>query len=191
MLNFLWPIFIVISVISAFFSGNIFNINNAILKAGENTINLLLSLLGTICLWNGLMNILKNTSLIQKIKKIIFPLIHLLFPEINKNSKTYEYISMNIISNLLGLGNAATPAGIKALEEMQKSDLEKDTLSDSMGLLLVLNTASIQLIPTSIIAIRTSLGSTNPTQILIPVWGATILAAFVGVLFAKLLMKKI
>ena len=96
-----------------------------------------------------------------------------------------------MIANILGLGNAATPLGIKAMKTMQRKNIKKDTLSNSMMMFIVLNTASIQLIPTNVIAIRTSLNSNNPTTIIIPVWIATVIAAIVGISFTKILIKKI
>ena len=98
-------------------------------------------------------------------------------------------ISMNLIANIFGLGNAATPLGLKAMKSMQKENLKKDTLSNSMLVFIVLNTASIQIIPTTVIAIRNSLGSSNPTKIVFPVWIATILAAITGLLGTMLIIK--
>lgn len=190
MLNILWPIIILISIIYAFFSGNIESVNSSIFNVGESTVNLILTLLGTLCLWNGLMNIIVHTSLITKITVLIRPIMKFLFPDIKKDSEAYNNISMNIVSNILGLGNAATPLGLKAMQEMQKENKNKTALTNSMALFIILNTASIQLIPTTMIALRTSLGSNNPSQILLPVWGATIFAAFAGIISAKILMKK-
>ena len=96
---------------------------------------------------------------------------------------------MNIIANILGLGNAATPLGLKAMSELQKENNNKDELSDNMMMLIVLNTASLQIIPTTVIAIRSSLGSENPTQIIFPVWISTICAAVVGIIFTKIIIK--
>ena len=98
---------------------------------------------------------------------------------------------MNITANMLGLGNAATPLGLKAMKSLQNRNKEKSTLTNSMGILIVLNTASIQIIPTTVIAIRNSLGSKNPTIMIIPVWIATIGAAIAAIITAKILMKKI
>ena len=95
-----------------------------------------------------------------------------------------------MVANILGLGNAATPLGLKAMKTMQKENPKKDTLTNSMAMFIIINTASIQIIPTTVIAIRSSLGSTNPTSIIIPVWIATICAAFAGIIAAKILMKK-
>lgn len=177
MLNIVWPIFIIISFSYAIFSGNLESLNSSIFKSTEDAINLTLSLLGTICLWNGIMQIANETSIIDKLMKILNPIIKLLFPEIKNNKKIKKEISMNIIANILGLGNAATPLGLKAMKSMQKENKNKNVLTDSMMVFIVLNTASIQIIPTTVIAIRNSLNSNNPTSIVFPVWIATICAA--------------
>lgn len=190
MLNIIWPIFIIASIVYAIITGNLDSINNSIFEVGENTINLILTLLGTVCLWNGLMKIVENTSLIKKIAKLISPFMKILFPEIKKGTEAYEEISMNIVSNILGLGNAATPLGLRAMQSMQKENKDKNKLSNSMAMFIILNTASIQLIPTTVIAVRTALGSAEPTKMLVPIWGATIGAAMAGIISAKLLMKK-
>lgn len=190
MLNIIWPIFIIISIGYSFFTGNLENVNNSIFEVGDNTINLILTLLGTVCLWNGIMKIAENTSLIKKISNLLNPFMKILFPEIKKGTEAYEEISMNIVSNILGLGNAATPLGLRAMKSMQKENKDKSKLSNSMAMFIIINTASIQLIPTTVIAIRTSLGSAEPTKMLLPIWGATVGAAIAGVLCAKVLMKK-
>ncbi len=190
MLNIIWPIFIIISIGYSIVTGNLESVNNSIFEVGDNTVNLILTLFGTICLWNGIMKIVENTSLINKISNLLKPFMKILFPEIKKGTEAYEEISMNIVSNILGLGNAATPLGLRAMKTMQKENKDKNRLSDSMAMFIILNTASIQLIPTTVIAIRISLGSTDPTKMLIPIWGATIGAAIAGVLCAKLLMRK-
>lgn len=189
MLNIVWPIFIIISFIYAIFSGNLEKLNSSIFESTETAINLSLTMLGTMCLWNGIIEIAMNTALIDKLNKILKPIINFLFPEVKDNREITSEISMNMIANILGLGNAATPLGLKAMKSMQKCNNEKDTLSNSMIMLIVINTASIQLIPTTVIAIRTSLGSENPTAIVLPVWIATILAAIAGITATKFLIK--
>lgn len=189
MLNIVWPIFIIISFIYAIFSGNLEKLNSSIFESSETAINLSLTMLGTMCLWNGIIEIAMNTALIDKLNKILKPIINFLFPEVKDNREITSEISMNMIANILGLGNAATPLGLKAMKSMQKCNNEKDTLSNSMIMLIVINTASIQLIPTTVIAIRTSLGSENPTAIVLPVWIATILAAIAGITATKFLIK--
>lgn len=189
MLNILWPIFIIISIIFAIFSGNIEEINNSIFESTQSAINLTLTLLGATCLWSGIMEIASKTEIIKKLSKILNKIIKKFFYDLNSESKSYNNIIMNIIANILGLGNAATPLGLKAMSELQKENNDKERLSDNMMMLIVLNTASLQIIPTTVIAVRSSLGSSNPTQIIVPVWIATIGAAAVGVSVAKIIIR--
>lgn len=190
MLNIIWPAFIIVSVLYALISGNIQNVSNGIFDSASSAVELTLTFFGTICLWNGIMEIAKNTSLINRLTKILNPFIRFLFPELKNNKQAQEEISMNIVANLLGLGNAATPLGLKAMQTMQKENTQKDTLTNSMAMFIVINTASLQLIPTNVIAIRSSLGSQEPSNIILQVWIATIIAAIVGITATKILMKR-
>lgn len=190
MLNKIWPFFIIISFIYAIYSGNIFNVSNAIFSSAEQTVNLCLNLLGTICLWNGIMKIAVKTSLIEKLTTFLKPLISFIFPEMKNNKKISKEISMNMVANILGLGNASTPLGLKAMDSMQKQNSEKSRLNNSMAMFILVNTASLQIIPTTVISIRNSLGSTNPTKIILAVWVATIAAFMTAVIAGKLLMKR-
>jgi len=190
MLNIMWPIFIIISYIYAIFTGNVERINNSVFESCESAVQLSITFLGTMCLWNGIMQIAKNTTLVDKLTKFLTPVIKLIFPDIKKDSDVHKEISMNMVANILGLGNAATPLGLKAMKSLQRENAKKDTLTNSMAMFIIINTASIQLIPTTVIAIRSSLGSSSPTSIIIPVWIATICAAIAGVTTAKILMKK-
>ena len=135
------------------------------------------------------MQIASKTTAMKKITKFLKPIIKILFPKIGKNTDTYEKISMNMVANVLGLGNAATPLGIKAMQTMQEKNNNKKVLTNDMAMFIVLNTASIQLIPTTVIAIRNSLGSNNPTAIIVPVWIATICAAIAGITATKIFIK--
>ena len=189
MLNIVWPIFIIISFSFAIFSGNLENLNNSIFESTNSAISLSMDLLESMCLWSGIMQIASKTSLIENLTKFLEPLLNFLFPRIKKNKKIKREISMNMVANILGLGNAATPLGLKAMKSMQEENDKKDTLSDSMMMFIVINTASIQIIPTTVIAIRSSLDSENPTSIVFPTWIATIIAAIVGVFIARIVIK--
>ena len=191
MLNKLWPFFIIVSFVFSICSGNIFNINKAIFDSAEQTVTLCLTMLGTMCLWNGIMKIAIKTSLIDKLSLILKPLISFIFPEIKNNEKISKEISMNITANILGLGNASTPLGLKAMNSMQEVNKDKTKLSNSMAMFILLNTASLQIIPTTVIAIRSSLNSENPTKIIFAVWIATIAAFATAVITGKFLIKKI
>ena len=190
MLNKIWPIFIIISYLYAMMIGNTDKINTSIFSSTQEAVTLCITLLGTICLWNGIMKIAEKTSAITRLTKILNPIVKFLFPELKNQESIRKEISMNMVANILGLGNAATPLGIKAMKSMQEINYDKKTLSNSMVMLIVLNTASIQLIPTTVIAIRLSLDSKNPTSIILPVWIATICAAVAGIVVTKILIAK-
>ena len=189
MLNILWPIFIIISFAYAIFSGNVDKLNESIFSSTSESVNLCISLLGTICLWNGIMQIANKTSIIDRLTNLLKPAMNFLFPELKQEKKIQKEISLNVIANILGLGNAATPLGLKAMKSMQKKNPKKDTLTNSMITFIVLNTASLQIIPTTVIAIRSSMNSKNPTSIVFPVWIATICAAIAGITATKLFIK--
>lgn len=190
MLNIIWPLFLITSFIYAIFNGRVYEVNNSIFESTKLAVDLSISLLGTICLWNGIMQVASKTRIIDHLSKILKPIMKKIFPDIKENDEAHKPITMNIIANIMGLGNAATPLGLKAMKLMQKQNREKDRLSNSMAMFIVLNTASIQIIPTTVIAIRNSLGSENPTAMIIPVWIATIFAACSAIFAAKILMKK-
>lgn len=190
MLNIIWPLFIIISLIYAICFGKVNEVNLAIFDSVENAVQISIKLLGTICLWNGIIKIATNTTLVDRLNKKLKPLLKFLFPDIEETDKAYGEISMNIVANILGLGNAATPLGLNAMKSMQKENKEKRKLSNSMAMFILINTASIQIIPTTVIAIRTSLGSKNPTGMILAVWIATIGAAISAIIMAKILMKR-
>lgn len=190
MLNSIWPAFIIISFIFAIFKGNMNELNMSIFNSATSAVEMTITFFGTMCLWNGVMKIVQETSIIQKLTNFIAPVMKFLFPKIRKEDKEYKEITINIIANLLGLGNAATPLGLAAMKTMQEKNTKKDILSDDMAMLIVLNTASLQLIPTTVIAIRTSLNSSQPSSIIFPVWCATLAADIAGITATKILMKK-
>src|SRR5699024_8731220 len=125
-------------------SGKVNEVNNGIFEALTAAVELSITFLGTMCLWTGIMEIAKQTSLIDKMTNLLKPLINFLFPDLKRNEAAKQEISMNMIANILGLGNAATPLGIKAMKTMQKENAKKDTLTNSMMMFIVINTASIQ-----------------------------------------------
>lgn len=190
MLNIIWPLFITIAFIFAVITGRLNELNSAIFDSAKDAVEMTITFLGTMCLWNGVMKILQETSIMQKMTKFMSPLMKFLFPKMSPQDKEYKQITINIIANILGLGNAATPLGLKAMKSLQDKNIEKDILSDNMAMFIVLNTASLQIIPTTVIAIRTSLNSIEPTAIIVPIWCATIAADLTGILVTKLFIKQ-
>ena len=122
MLNIVWPVFIIISILYAICFGNL---ENSIFESTASAVNLCITLIGTMCLWSGIMKIASETSFTEKITKILRPVMKILFPKMKKDSKLYKEISMNMVANILGLGNAATPLGIKAMKTMQENNTDK------------------------------------------------------------------
>lgn len=190
MLNLIWPCMIVISIFYSFFSGNINDLNKSIYDSSKSAIDLFIVLAGSMILWSGIMKIICETKIIKKITNIFNPIINILFPDLRENKRIRDLICMNMVSNFLGLGNASTPLGLRAIKELDKENNNKKSMSESMETLILINTASIQLIPTTIFSIRNSLGSSNPSKIIIPVWLSTIIAAIVGILILKILLRK-
>lgn len=188
-MNFLWPIIIIISYIFAMFSGRIDEINNSIYSSTSEVLKLSMTLLGNMCLWCGIIKIIEQTKIIDILTKLMKPILNLLFPDAKHNKKAMDAISINTISNIIGIGNAATSSGLQAMEELQNESKDKEKLTKSMTMLVVLNTASIQLIPTTILAIRSSLGSSNPSAIIIPIWISTIIGTMVGVILTKIMNR--
>lgn len=189
-MNYLWPILILISFIFSIISGNVENVNNSIFSSISDVIQLTLTLLGNMCLWCGIIKIIKSTKIIVYLRKLLRPVLNWLFKDAKNNEEAMEAISINTISNIIGIGNAATSSGLKAMNELQNENKNKEKLTDSMVMLMVLNTTSIQILPTSIMAIRASLGSQNPAEIIVPIWISTIVGTSVGILITKLLLKK-
>lgn len=156
-------------------------------SATENTINIV----GMICLWSGLMNIADKCGIVKKLSKLVSPFLNIIFPKLDKDSEARGFIALNMTANILGLGNVATPLGLSAMEKLQEGNKNKDTLSNEMLMLVVLNTASIQLIPTSIIALRVAHNSENPVIIVLPILISSVISVIVGIIMVKIKCKRV
>ena len=181
MLNYIWSFLVVCSVITSLLLGNTENLSNAFADSAADAIQLLLTLAGVICLWSGLMKIAERSGLNALMARLFAPLLRVLFPHLDKNGTAFEAITMNISANLLGLGNTATPLGLRAIKELNGG---RDRASDEMVLFVVMNTASLQLLPTTLGALRQSSGSAAPFEILAPVWISSACALAAGLTVA-------
>ena len=188
MINYLFASFFIIGIIYSLITNNT-TISSEMLSASKNGIDLILSLTPVICLWLGIMNIAKKSGLLDKLAKLLTPILKILFPEIPKDSPCFTYIVTNIIMNMLGLGNAATPFGLKAIKEMQALNKKKDTATRSMITLLVINTASVTIIPTTIISLRMLYGSINPESIIPYIIITSTLSMMIGLLIDRILYR--
>lgn len=188
MLSYIFVLMIVISVVFAIFCGNTSELSASIMSGGQSAIELVISLCAMMCLWSGVMEVAKESKLTDKLALGFAPILKKLFKDVKKDSKAFSYICMNVSANLLGLANAATPFGLKAMKELSK-DSKSDIATDSMITFVVMNTASIQLFPTTIAAMRSSLGSKSPFDIIFCVWIVSALALSVGLVVSKLCCK--
>lgn len=190
MVSYIWAILIGVGIIYSFFSGNIDVINESILTNANEALDLILNLLPIIVLWTGILKIAEESGLLAKFANFLNPFLSKIFPEIPKNNKALGYISSNIAANMLGLGSAATPAGLKAMNELQKINDKKDTASSSMITFLILNTAGVTLIPTTILALRAAYNSISPGEIILPAIIATTCSSVAGLTLDYFIRKK-
>ena len=170
-------------------SGDAAALSEGIMDSASGAVELLLSITGMLCMWSGFMRIAKDCGLIDKLSRLFAPALRRLFPDVEADTDAFRYISMNISANLLGLGNAATPLGLGAMRELRRLS-GSDTASDSMLTFVVMNTASIQLLPTTMAALRKSYGSAHPFDVLGCVWATSAIALAVGLGSAKLISRR-
>lgn len=190
MISILWTFLIIIGTIYALITGHIDVINNSILVNADKAFKLIISLLPTIVLWSGIMKIAEDAGILVKFAKFLEPLLKHLFPTVPKDNKALGYISSNIAANMLGLGSAATPFGLKAMNELQKINDKKDTASTPMITFLVLNTAGVTIIPTTIIAIRLAYNSASPTEIIAPALISTTCSCIAAILIDYFIRRR-
>ena len=189
MINFIWCFFIIISIIFSILTGNLECVNQSIFSSINDTVHFIINMFGSMCFWCGIIKIISETSLQEKLQKIISPINKKIFKNLDENSTAYENISVNMVTNMLGIGNAATPAGLKAVDELEEINPYEDKLSDEMVMFIAINTASLQIIPTNVIAIRNSLNSENPSGMIVAVWFSSILTFISIIILTKLYLK--
>ena len=187
MLNILWVIMIAGGIFFAAFHGTMGQITESFISSSTEAVNLCIFMLGVIGVWNGMMEIAVKSGLMKKIAKTMYPFIHWLFPDIPPRHKANEYIAANMAANILGLGWAATPAGLKAMRELQKLEEGGGRASDMMCAFLVLNISSLQLVPINMIAYRSQYGSVNPAVVVLPAICATMISTIAGIVFIKII----
>ncbi|MDR6549423.1 nucleoside recognition domain-containing protein [Paenibacillus qinlingensis] len=176
MVNWIWLFFIVVGFLVAAINGDIELVTQAAFDGAKNGVTVCFGLISVLVFWMGMMRIAEDAGILQKLARLLQPAVRFLFPSVPKNHPAIGYIMSNMSANILGLGNAATPMGIKAMQELQKLNPNKDEASTAMATLLALNTSSITLIPTTLIAIRMNFNSMNPAEIV----GTTLIATIIS-----------
>ena len=190
MVNVIWVGLILIAIIYSLLTGNISTINNGILTHATSGVNLILEMMPLIVLWTGIMKIAEKSGLLQVFAKALNPLLRRLFPSLPKDHLALGYIDSNIGANMLGLGSAATPFGLKAMDELQKDNPKKTEATEAMITFLVLNTGGVTLIPTTVIALRIMHGSANPTEIIITSILATAVSSISGLVLDYFIRRR-
>ena len=180
-ISVIWLIFLTLSMISGIFTGNVPLLTGAALEGAQQGVTVTLSIAGSICLWSALACVMEKAGMLQGLQKLLRPFLKRLFPQASGDSETFGGICANLSANLLGLGNAATPPGIRAVKKMQQRS-GSAIPTDEMCRLIVMNTASIQLLPTTVAALRAANGAVQPFDILPAVWCASVCSVSVGLL---------
>ena len=183
MLNWIWFLLLAGGVLYGAVSGNMGAVTEAALQAASDAVRLMIEMCGLLCLWLGILRISEASGLVDRLGRALSPAVGLLFPDVPRSNPAFAAIVMNFSANLLGLGNAATPFGLKAMAHLQELNQRPDEASSAMITLLALNTSGVTFIPTLVISLRMAAGSSDPTRII----GATILASSIGLTFALLL----
>lgn len=186
MLNYLWGSMILIGIVVAAFNGTMPEITNAAINSSKEAVTICITMLGVIAMWTGVMEIAERAGLVKALSIKMKPFLKFLFPKIPSNHKSLDYISTNVIANILGLGWAATPAGLKAMEKLQELNKNKDVASSEMCTFMVFNMSSLQLLSVNLIAYRSQYNSVNPSEIIGPGIFATLISTIAGIAFVKI-----
>jgi spore maturation protein A len=185
MVNYIWVFMTVVGIIFAMINGTMEEVNKAIFVGAKEAVTLCIGLISILVFWLGMMRIAEESGLLERLSKLFRPLVKRLFPDVPTNHPAMGYILSNMIANMFGLGNAATPLGIKAMEELKHLNGGKNSASRSMVTFLAINTASITIIPTTVIAIRMNYNSAAPTEIVFPTLIATIISMLGAVMIDR------
>lgn len=185
MMNYIWSGIILLSIVYSFFCGGASAMTDSVMEGAKSALALIAATAGMMCFWSGIMEIAKESGIAAAIAKLFKPVFKLIMPEFSEDKEICSAVSMNVSANLLGLGNAATPLGLRAMSLMQDRN-RINTASNAMVIFVVLNTASLQLVPTTVAVLRAENGSADPMGIITNVWICSVAALLVGICSAKL-----
>ncbi len=188
-MNYIFVFLILISIITAIYTGKIEEVTNELLNATQRAVQVSIGLIGIMAFWLGIAKIAQKSGLINLISKLISPILKLIFNELPKNSPAFSNIALNITANALGLSNAATPFGIKAMKDIKKEENKNDIATNSMCIFLAMNTAGFQIVPATVLAILIAAGAKNPTEIILPTFIVTLSSFIFAIIVAKILAK--
>lgn len=197
MMNYLWGGMLVIGIVYGALTGNMQAITDGVLTSAKEAVTLSLTMLGIVAFWSGLMEVAIEAGIMESMTKMLHPFLHFLFPKIPRKHPAMNFIAVNFVANILGLGWAATPAGLKAMKELERLEKERGVnkfvhnsiASDEMCTFLVMNISSLQLIPVNVIAYRSQYGSVNPAGIIVPAIVATFINSVIAVVYCRMKQK--
>jgi len=189
MISTLWIILIVVGIIFSLFSGNIDKVNNEILLSGKLALEMAIKILPVLALWLGIMRVASISGLLSKLSKILKPILKLIFKEIDYNHESLDYISSNVLTNIFGLGSAATPFGLKAMKSLQEINPNKKEVSKSMITFIILNTSGLTIIPTTIISMRIMHNSINPSSIILACILSTLISTIISIIIDRIFRR--
>ncbi len=187
MINIIWAAMIIMGILTALFTGNMENVNSAVISSGEEAVSLCITMLGIVGMWSGIMKIAEKSGLMKKWSDKMAPVMKFLFPGVPKDNPAYGYMCTNIIANMAGLGWAATPPALKAMKELSRLNNNSEKASRDMCTFLIINISSIQLIPVNIIAYRAKYGAENPAAIIVPGIIATLCSTLTAVILCTVI----
>lgn len=190
MMNYLWSGMILVGLLYSIFAGTLGNVTEAVVNSAREAVNLVISIAGITAFWTGIMKIAEQAGLVEKLARKINPLLRFLFPELEKEEKVNYYISLNFLSNFLGLSHASTSSGLLAFQELDRINGHSTTASRAMCTFLIINVSSLQLLPINIIAYRAQYGSPAPAQIAGPAIFATAMSTLAAVVFCKIMNRR-
>lgn len=188
-MNYIFVFLILISIITAIYTGKIEEVTNELLNSCQRAVQVSIGLIGIMAFWLGIAKIAQKSGLINLISRLISPTLKLIFNELPKNSPAFSNIALNITANALGLSNAATPFGIKAMKDIKKEENKGDIATNSMCIFLAMNTAGFQIVPATVLAILIAAGAKNPTEIILPTFIVTLSSFIFAIVVAKILAK--
>lgn len=189
MMNYIWVALVAIALIAGAVTGNIAAVQDAVFSFSDTAVEIVIGLVGVMVFWMGLMKVAEEAGLTEKLGRVIRPIMKRLFPDVPEDHPAMSSMVMNMAANMLGLGNAATPFGLKAMKDLQSLNKTKNVATDSMVMFLAINTSSVTLIPATILALRSAAGSENPTEVVGPIILATTISTITAICAAKLLSK--
>lgn len=186
MMNYVWPVLVIFAFISSIITGNMAALSQSVIQGGQDAVSLLLKLISMLCLWGGIMEIAEQSGVTKAFSKLLYPVMRLIFPKLKNEQYALEAISMNVTANILGLGNAATPLGLEAMRRLQLINSDTAVASDEMVVFVVMNTAAMHIIPTTVATLRGQYGSKSPMEIMPAAILTSFCALFVAITVAKI-----